>query len=65
MATYFVTSSDTATWDDDRQNRLKTRRIANERVRELLATHPRVRLIRWERGRPVKEEQFTAGHSLS
>jgi hypothetical protein len=58
MATYIVTPSETDTWTDDKRNQFKTRSAADARVEELLAVHPAVRVIRWERDQPVKEERF-------
>src|SRR5438128_2536113 len=66
MATYFVTHSETATWDDNKANRFKYRSQADRRVGELLAIHPVVRMIRYEHDQPVKELRFTRpGRSLS
>jgi hypothetical protein len=61
MATYFVTQSETATWDDEPKNHLKTRPEADARARELLATSEFVRLLRYESGRVVREERLTSG----
>jgi hypothetical protein len=59
MATWCTTTSETATWDEDPRNHHKYRSHADARVRELLATHPFVRVIRWEHDQPVKDERVT------
>jgi hypothetical protein len=59
MAVYFVTASDTENWNDDPTTHFSRRSLAEDRIRELLTMHPVVRLIRWERDQPVKEERFT------
>ncbi len=59
MATYFVTSSQTATWDEEPRNRFKSRSDANARAEELIATSGSARIVRWENNRVVKDERFT------